>query len=70
MKNKILLACFAIIAIGATSCKKGDYTCRCTGPGAVVRNYEISGKTKKDAKNDCNSHNSGTPIGDVVCKLQ
>lgn len=70
MKNTILFACFAVITLGATSCKKGDYTCRCTGPGTVVRTYEISDKTKKDARNDCDSHDSGTPLGDVVCELQ
>ncbi len=71
MKNKLLIAGFAVLTIaGASSCKKGDYTCRCVGPGAAVRSYEINSKTKKDAKNDCDSHDSGTPLGDVRCDLQ
>ncbi len=70
MKNKILVACFALVALGTTSCKKSNHICRCTGPGTTVRTYPIEDKTRKDAKNECNDRDSGTPQGDVVCELQ
>ena len=64
MKKLIIIASTLVLVSVITSCKK-DRTCVCTTTVAgieTVTNTVIEGKTKKDAKTECEA-SSGSTIG-------
>jgi hypothetical protein len=70
MKKYSLIAIAAVaVALNVASCKKGDYTCRCSGPGPAERNIGVDGTSRKEAKKICDDHEHDHPSGDVKCSL-
>jgi hypothetical protein len=69
MKKAIVVGVFAIFGVIALSSCKKDRTCTCTINGGSATSYTIEGKTRSEAKTECDS-GDGQILGIVVeCSL-
>jgi hypothetical protein len=68
-RHSLIVMIVVAFALNASSCKKGDYTCRCSGPGPAERNIAVDGASRKEAKKICDDHEYDHPAGDVKCNL-